>query len=202
MLGFAAKATVHEREVVKSKGGAYPENRACAHPACEEPGDYRAPVRKPGSALLAPSGPPQWQYFCLQHVREFNAGWNWFEGMDQDEIWQAQTPYPSWDRETRAFAHNAMAGDERIDDMLGVLRWKAAAAAARPESRLSREDRQSLAKLGLPETATLKEVKAKYRVLARRYHPDANSGSREHEARFQALTEAYAQLETSPAFRS
>jgi hypothetical protein len=185
---------------MRAKGGAYPGDRPCAHAGCPEAGDYRAPVRKPGSALAGPSGPPEWQYFCLTHVREFNASWNYFDGMDEDAIWQAQTPYPSWDRETRAFARNATADEGRIDDMLGVLRWKTA-AAARAASALSREDRQALAKLGLPETATLKEVKAKYRALARRYHPDANAGDRSHEARFAELTEAYSVLEASAALK-
>lgn len=184
---------------MKAKGGAFPGERGCAHPGCPEPGDYRAPVRKPGSAFAAASGPPAWQYFCLGHVREFNAHWNYFAGMSEDAIWDAQTPYPSWDRETRAFAHNAMAGDERIADTLGILRWKTA-TAARAESRLTRDDRQALSRLGLDETASLKDVKAKYRQLARRYHPDANAGSREHEARFQALTEACSHLEGSSTF--
>lgn len=185
-----------EREAVRAKGGAYPGNQPCAHPGCPEPGAYRAPLNRPGRAG---GEPPEWQYLCLEHVRAFNAGWNWFDGMSEEEIWNAQSPFPSWDRETRAFAHNAMAGDERIDDTLGVLRWKTA-NAARPASILTREDRQALAKLGLPETATLQEVKAKYRTLARRYHPDANKGSREHEARFQALTEAHAHLAASASF--
>lgn len=187
---------------MKSKGGAYPGDRPCAHPGCPLAGDYRAPLHKPGSSLAPPSGPPQWQYFCLDHVRAFNAGWNYFEGMDQDAIFQAHTPYPSWDRETRAFAHNAMHdGPDRTEDMLGVLRWKTATAGSKAATaRLSREDRQALARLGLPETTTLQDVKAKYRILARRYHPDANQGSREHEARFQALTEAYSHLESSPTF--
>lgn len=185
---------------MKAKGGAFPGNRTCAHPGCDQPGDYRAPLHRPGSAFAPPSGPSPWQYLCLEHVRAFNAGWNWFEGMSEDAIWQAQTPYPSWDRETRAFAHNAMAGDDRIDDALGVLRWKTSAASAR-RSDLSRADRQALAKLGLPESATLAEVKAAYRRLARRTHPDANAGDRRHEARFQALSEARAHLESSPTFR-
>jgi hypothetical protein len=185
--------------MMKTKGGAFPGERPCAHPGCPLAGDYRAPVHKPGSSLAPPSGPPRWQYFCLDHVRAFNAGWNYFEGMDEDAIWQAQTPYPSWDRETRAFARNAMAGEERIDDMLGVLRWKQAAAQAAP-AVLSREDRQALSKLGLPDTATRDQVKAKYRQLARRYHPDANKGSREHEARFTELTNAYGHLEGSQSF--
>jgi hypothetical protein len=184
---------------MRAKGGAYPGDRPCAHPGCTEPGDYRAPLHRPGSSLAPPSGPPEWQYLCLDHVRAFNAGWNYFEGLDEATIWQAQTPYPSWDRATRAFAHNAAAGGpDRVEDMLGVLRWKTE-LGPRPAG-LSREDRQALSKLGLPETATLKEVKAKYRQLARRYHPDSNQGSRAHEARFQALTEAYAWLESSPSF--
>lgn len=186
---------------MKTKGGAFPGNRMCAHEGCPLPGDYRAPVRKPGSSFAAPSGPPEWQYFCLEHVREFNAGWNYFEGMSEDAVWDAQTPYPSWDRETRAFAHNAMAGEERIADSLGVLRWRTTThSPTQPQSPLTREDRQALAKLGLPDTATLADVKAKYRQLARRYHPDANKGSREHETRFNALTEAYGHLEASRSF--
>lgn len=188
---------------MKTKGGAYPGDRPCAHEGCPEAGDYRAPVRKPGSAFAAPSGPPEWQYFCLEHVREFNAKWNYFEGLDPDTVWQQETAYPSWDRETRAFAHNLKHGgdaDFRVDDVHSVLRWKQATAQQRAASPLTREDRQALAKLGLAETATMDEVKAKYRQLARRYHPDANKGSREHEARFTALTEAYGHLEASASF--
>ncbi len=187
---------------MKAKGGAYPGGRPCAHAGCDEPGDYRAPVKKPASAFAGPSGPPEWQYFCLEHVRAFNAKWNYFEGLDADAAWSREQAYPNWDRATRAFAHNlgAANGEMRVDDAHNVLRWKQEAAQARARSPLTREDRQALAKLGLAETATLDEVKAKYRALARRYHPDANRGSREHEARFTALTEAYGHLEASASF--
>jgi hypothetical protein len=161
-------------------------------------------VKKPASAFAAPSGPPEWQYFCLEHVREFNAKWNYFEGLDADTVFQQETAYPNWDRATRAFAHNLGQGADaeiRVDDVHSVLRWKQEAARTRAQSPLTREDRQALAKLGLAETATMDEVKAKYRQLARRYHPDANKGSREHEARFTALTEAYAHLDGSRSFR-
>jgi DnaJ domain len=185
----------------RAKGGSFPGDHPCAHPGCPEPGAYRAPVSRPGSSFLPPSGPPRWQYFCLDHVRAFNAQWNWFDGMSQDEIWEAQSPAPAWERETRAFAANAFAaGPDRAADALGVLRWK---AAARPQGpTLSRDDRQALAKLGLEEGATLAQIKARYRSLARRYHPDANKGSREHEAKLQALTEAHTHLIGSAAFKA
>ena len=186
----------------RAKAGAFPGERPCAHPGCPEPGTYRAPLQRPGSSFLPPSGPPRWQYFCLDHVRAFNAGWNYFEGMSQSEIWDAQSPAPAWERETRAFAANAFAsGPDRMADALGVLRWKTAAAKTAEGHSLSREDRQALAKLGLEPTATLAQIKSRYRSLARRYHPDANKGSREHESTLQSLTEAHAHLLASPAWK-
>ena len=45
--------------------------------------------------------------------------------------------------------------------------------------------------LGVPRTASAKEIKAAYRRLARRYHPDVNAGDAGAETRFKELGEAY-----------
>lgn len=45
--------------------------------------------------------------------------------------------------------------------------------------------------LGLPKTATEKEIKAAYRSLARKYHPDVNSGDKGAEEKFKDVGEAY-----------
>jgi DnaJ-class molecular chaperone len=45
--------------------------------------------------------------------------------------------------------------------------------------------------LGVPRTATEKEIKSAFRKLARQYHPDVNKGSKDAEAKFKELTEAY-----------
>ncbi|MFF0575182.1 molecular chaperone DnaJ [Streptosporangium saharense] len=45
--------------------------------------------------------------------------------------------------------------------------------------------------LGVPKTATAEEIKKAYRKLARQYHPDANQGSTETEAKFKEVSEAY-----------
>ena len=45
--------------------------------------------------------------------------------------------------------------------------------------------------LGLPKTAAEKEIKAAYRSLARKYHPDVNSGDKGAEEKFKDVGEAY-----------
>jgi DnaJ-class molecular chaperone len=44
--------------------------------------------------------------------------------------------------------------------------------------------------LGVPRKATDKEVKAAFRKLARKYHPDMNPGNKQAEARFKEINEA------------
>jgi hypothetical protein len=185
-----------------ARGGRFPGDRPCAHPGCPEPGEYRAPLQRPGSAFAPPAGPPKWQYFCLEHVRAFNAGWNYFDGLTPDEIWRAQSPYPQWEREAEALARNA---DPRrpaaaLEDPLGILRWQSSEQPPAPR-RLSARDRRALETLGLSFEATLAEVKTRFRQLVRRYHPDSNGGDRRFEDRLREATEAHAHLAQSATFR-
>ena len=66
-------------------------------------------------------GPGDWRWLCLDHVREFNAGYNYFEGMSPDEISAAQNPYGGWERETRAFAPPAARRPPRWADFVDPL---------------------------------------------------------------------------------
>src|SRR5437879_24693 len=48
--------------------------------------------------------------------------------------------------------------------------------------------------LGVTKTAKQADIKAAYRKLARKYHPDANKGDASAEARFKEVSEAYSVL--------
>lgn len=179
-------------------------DQPCAVPGCHEPGEFRAP----GSRRPSFDGPGEWQWLCLDHVRAFNAGYNFFAGMDADEIVAAQRPFAGWERETRAFAGG---GADRPPpwadfadpmDALGA-RWKERMAEARAEEasgrRLTPEDRSALKVLGLGPDADRAAIRRAYSALVRRTHPDRNGGDRTHEARLRAVIDAYGELRRSAA---
>ncbi len=188
--------------------GRYAGDRRCAHPGCDEPGEFRAPTTHDRPR----DQPPEWQWLCLDHVRAFNAGYNFFRGMDADEIAAAQRPTAGWERETRAFSHVGADRAPRWADFTDPLdaigarfrvRIEEAQRNARPRADgrpLSGEDRKSLRTLGLDTDADRRTLRARYAELVRRYHPDRNGGDRSHEAALQRVIAAYTQLKGAPAF--
>jgi DnaJ-class molecular chaperone len=51
--------------------------------------------------------------------------------------------------------------------------------------------------LGLEEAATLSQVKARYKELVKRFHPDTNGGDRGKEERLKQVIRAYGHLRAS-----
>ena len=51
--------------------------------------------------------------------------------------------------------------------------------------------------LGVPKNADDSAIKKAYRVLAKKYHPDANPGDTEAERKFKEASEAYSVLSDS-----
>ena len=173
--------------------------RHCAEPGCDAPGEFRAP------GLQSPDfdGPGDWRWLCLDHVREFNAAYNWFDGMSPDEIQAAQNPYAGWERETRAFAANGSPGPRWADfqDPLDAIGARFQPHRARKDGRdLSEADRRHLRVLGLDLDVDRRALRMRYAELVRRYHPDRNGGDRSHEKALQAVIEAYTALKGRPIF--
>jgi hypothetical protein len=182
--------------------GRVPREEPCAAPGCREPGEFRAPL----AWTRSPDGPPQYRWLCLDHVRAFNSGYNFFSGMTAEEIQDAQRPYAGWERETRAFATNGADRPPKWADFTDPLdaigaRFQRSMDQARGDGRpLSDADRKNLRILGLGTDADRKALRTRYAELVRRYHPDRNGGDRSHEKALQAVIEAYQSLKGRPAF--
>lgn len=182
-------------------------SRACAYPGCAEAGEFRAP---PEDRLHAPDGPPQWRWFCLDHIRAFNQQYNFFKDMSAEEIHAAQRPYAGWEHETRAFSPAAASGTmpprwgdfaDPLDAIGARFKARMAEMAARQDGKpLSGEDRSALRTLGLPTDADRKALRTRYTELVRRFHPDHNGGDRRHEKALQEVIAAYTHLRKAPAF--
>ena len=171
----------------------------CSVRGCREPGEFRAPLT-PGDF----DGPGTWHWLCLEHVREHNARYNFFEGMSPDEIEAAQSPIAGWERATRVFAH---AGSDpwpawrEFADPLDAIAARYRPEARRPViDRFTARERQALAELDLVDDTDLHRVRKRYSELVRRYHPDRNGGDRSHEAKLIRVIEAWQILKSAGAF--
>ena len=170
----------------------------CAVPGCGEPGEFKAP--------LAPSsfdGPGAWRFLCLEHVRQHNAKYNYFDGMSPEEITEAQSPVAGWERPSRRFAASGADPAPSWSDFADPLDAIAGRFGRRPEvrvSRFSKDEQRALSILGLGEDADRHSVRQRYSALVRRFHPDRNGGDRSQEDRLGRVIEAYQLLRKAAAF--
>jgi hypothetical protein len=170
----------------------------CAVPGCTAAGEYKAPLQPANF-----DGPGAWRFLCLDHVREHNARYNFFDGMTSEEITEAQSPLAGWERPSRRFAANGADPPPTWSDFVDPLdaigmrfgRMRDGATA-----RFDKAERQALSVLGLGNDADRHSLRQTYSTLVRRYHPDKNGGDRSHEARLRAVIEAYQLLRKSAAF--
>ncbi len=176
--------------------GRIPGERPCAATGCDAVGEFRAPgYRAPGF-----DGPGDYRWLCLDHVREFNAAYNFFMGMDADEIVAAQSPYGGWETETRAFTRGGADLPPRWSDFkdpmdaLGARFAGVKREAAMRAAGVDPETAKALRVLGLEPGADLRAIRRAYSEGVRRYHPDRNGGDRRHEAKLQAVLDAWAHL--------
>ncbi len=191
----------------KFHGRVQTDGRICNAPGCDDAGEFRAPgVRASGF-----DGPGDYRWFCLEHVRQFNAGYDFFAGMTADEILAAQSPLAGWERETRAFRGDAgIDGAPRwadFDDPLDAISSRAKArrsdhlkAAEAARRGISPDERKAYDVLGLGYEADRRALRGRYSELVRKFHPDRNGGDRSYEGQLQSVVEAYNLLKASAAF--
>ncbi|KAA5603276.1 J domain-containing protein [Blastochloris sulfoviridis] len=169
----------------------------CQWPGCQAAGTHRAPKGRGRDG--------EYLHFCLDHVREYNQSYNYFAGMSDDEVaaWQkaAVTGHrPTWKmgvNGVHASAHKAEAafeaGEFAFGDPFRVFGARPA-EAPQPKARgrtIRNGERKALAALDLDVDATREEIKARFKTLAKRHHPDVNGGDTSSEDRLRDIISAY-----------
>ncbi len=161
--------------------------RPCDMPGCTAMGEYRAP--KSRTALN------DYWWFCLEHVRAYNAAWDFYKGMTPGQIEAQLRADTSWQRPTWPLGRlgAAVHDEDLLRDPLHVLAMGRGARRAEPET-VPAELREPLATLGLGWPTTLEDVKSRYKALAKQHHPDANGGDKGAEERLKTINLAYAAI--------
>ena len=184
-----------EQDVNALKAG----ERGCDHPACSKAATARAPKARD---MLT-----EHYWFCQPHAAEYNRNWNFFHGLSEAEIRRRQTEElmtggrPTWDmkasrtsREAAAFAAKFGKG-QSYKDPFGMFHGAGQPSPAPEARKLGKIERNALADLDLDETADGAKIRARYTVLVRRLHPDANKGDRSGEQRLQRVIRSYKVLQ-------
>jgi hypothetical protein len=172
--------------------------RPCDREGCEGIGSYPAPRARDDLR--------NYYWFCLEHVREYNRAWNYFAGMSAEEVethvredvvgWR-----PTWPMgvngqfDPRAahgfrdpfgfFAEGPETGRRRFR--------KDGGQPPESEGRKAPEHR-AFALFGLQPPVSLARLKARYKELVKRHHPDANGGDKVAEEKLKLINVAYAFL--------
>ena len=167
---------------------AAPAGRFCDHRDCTAEGAYRAPKSR--------TSINEYHWFCLEHVRAYNASWDFYKGMTPGQI-EAQTRADTgWQRPTWPLGS---LGTQPFDETMlrdplhllstGRLRREPPKPQA---TKVPTELQDPIRTLGLDWPVSMDALKSRYKELAKRHHPDANGGDRKAEERLKTINLAYA----------
>ena len=188
----------------KAQAQAREEAAMCEWAGCPNKGPHRAPKGRENSR--------EYFHFCLNHVREYNQNYNFFQGMNADAVARYQKDALTGHRPTWKMGANGgvkKGAEAEIDgafdpfsmfaELNGRTGWRKGPEATQPKvetRKVMNAERKALQVMGLGPSATLADVKSKYKALVKQHHPDANGGDRSTEDRLIEIIKAYNYLKT------
>jgi hypothetical protein len=183
---------------------------ACEWPDCKQPATHRAPKGRLREK--------EYWRFCLEHVREYNHSYNFFAGMSDDAVVKYQKDAltghrPTWkmgmiggkrSRSRRRDPGHVFGEYDSAADPFGVFHEmggeggiRGDRARAAPGRTVLNAQRKALDALGLEPEAERAEIKARFKALVKRHHPDANGGDRGSEDKLREIIQAYNYLKSA-----
>src|ERR1700756_121681 len=172
---------------------------SCDWPGCTHGATHRAPKGRDHER--------EYWRFCLDHVREYNASYNFFAGMSADAVARYQKDAitghrPTWKMgmvggkraakpTSRRFFHEGADDPFELFGEGGARNHQGQSRQEAEQRSVRNAERKALHTLGLETDARRAEIKARFKELVKRHHPDANGGDRSFEDKLREIIEAY-----------
>lgn len=157
--------------------------KKCDHLGCTKAGTCRAPKSRDLN---------DYWWFCKEHAAEYNKNWNYYEGMSPEEIeedWERQTFGSPLKDKKQAEQDNK----DYINFLNDFITGRSTFDKIPPKKNvLPNGVIKALKTFDLPITASWREVSARYRSLAKKYHPDTTKSDKNIAAEtFSNISAAY-----------
>ncbi|MEZ6030030.1 MAG: J domain-containing protein [Hyphomonadaceae bacterium] len=194
----------------RRKAGAYVQR--CEHKGCDELGLCKAPKPFSARVIQVPGQPVAAQdhhWFCQRHAAEYNETYDFFAGMTETEISAFQASAGFGHKPTWKFGGGPVGAAGRAARMNNPRAWRGAkdwlynghVGKTVPEEQraMSRTRLQirALDEMGLPHHAEATQIRERYGLLVKQYHPDSNGGDRSMEHRLTIVIRAFKALKAS-----
>lgn len=170
-----------------------PTGPRCQWDGCDQNGTHRAPVGRDAEGLYL--------FFCLEHVKEYNKGYNFATGLSDKDIARYQREAatggrPTWGTSVNQASETPLPSTVRSGSAKALNARKTAAQRQAQKAdfqmrKLKVLEAKAFETLGLSPDATPEEIKTRYKERLKMLHPDANLGDRTSEDELRASIEAH-----------
>ncbi|MBU6235601.1 MAG: J domain-containing protein [Alphaproteobacteria bacterium] len=157
-------------------------------PGCTAEGEHKAPKDR---------GLQEYYCFCVDHAREYNAAWDFFDGMSQADIERHIRESMFGDRPTWVYTANPAFEDVLREKVAGFRDFEDIKAKREPKREEATPEKEALEIMGLTPPVSFVKIKERYRTLMKEHHPDRNQGSKEAEEIVKRVNMAYTILKAA-----
>jgi hypothetical protein len=164
------------------------KDHLCEAPSCARAGTHKAPKSRHNIE--------EHQWFCEEHIRDYNAQWDYLKGLSPKEIeaeiradvfWRK----PAWQK-VNTFKTGDFTGKA---DIFGFFRDEEEKRTQKPAQKLPEDLLQALQVMKISFPITAVELKRVYKQQVKQYHPDVNGGSKEAEEMLKSINIAVRVIE-------
>ena len=161
----------------------------CEWENCEQSGDFKAPIEKDNSK--------NYRWLCGEHIKLFNKSWNYFEGMNQNEIENFIKSDITWHRPTQKFGSSDnffnILWNNALNDKFNFFKQENNINNLNG-TKLYEKDKDALRIMELELNASWPIIQKRFKTLVKKFHPDKNAGNKQFEDKLKKITLAYSHL--------